>query len=94
MNNVLRFKNSGLRSSPQRKYTIERSGATTKSTGYWKAKENQKKFFDQLAIKWNIQKTEDWNKVTNRMVLKEGGSFIDRYYNSSLQQGNDATVSH
>jgi hypothetical protein len=59
----------------------------TKPRGHWKDKENQKEFFDQLAIKWNIQKPEDWNKVTNKMVLKEGGRFIDRYYNGSLQQG-------
>jgi hypothetical protein len=57
--------------------------------GYWKDKENQKEFFDQLAIKWNIQKPEDWNKVTNEMVLKEGGRFIVDYYNRSLQQGNN-----
>jgi hypothetical protein len=84
MNNVLHFKNFGSRSSPQRKSTI---ATKTKSKGYWKSKENQKKFFDQLAIKWNIQKPEDWNKVTCGMVLKEGGNFIDRYYNGSLQQG-------
>ena len=89
MNNVLHFKNSGSISSPQRKSTLERSYATTKPTGYWKAKENQKEFFDQLAIKWNIQKLEDWNKVTCDMVVKEGGYFIANYYNSSLQQGNN-----
>jgi hypothetical protein len=47
-----------------------------------------------LAIKWNIQKLEDWNKVTRDMVLKEGGNFIKNYYNSSLQQGNDAPFSY
>jgi hypothetical protein len=62
---------------------------TTKPLGYWKDKKNQKEFFDQLAIKWNIQKPEDWNKVTNRMVLKEGRSFITNYYNGSLKQGTD-----
>jgi hypothetical protein len=93
MNNILHFKNSGSRSSPQRKYTLERSYTTKQPRGYWKAKENQKEFFDQLAIKWNIQKLEDWNKVTNGMVLNEGGNFIKNYYNSSLQQGNDAPFS-
>jgi hypothetical protein len=60
---------------------------TKRPVGYWKDKQNQKAFFDQLAVKWNIQKLEDWNKVTNEMVLKEGGSFIDRYYKGSLQLG-------
>jgi hypothetical protein len=53
----------------------------------WKDTKNQKTFFDQLATKWNIQKLDDWNKVTTSMVVKEGGSFINSYYNSSLQKG-------
>jgi hypothetical protein len=39
-----------------------------------------------LASKWNIKKLEDWNKVTNEMVVKEGGYFI-KYYNNSLSKG-------
>jgi hypothetical protein len=62
---------------------------TSKIHGYWKDKKNQKAFFDQLAIKWNIQKPDDWNKVTWSMVSKEGGNFVSSYYNSSLQQGID-----
>jgi hypothetical protein len=61
-----------------------------KPHGYWKDKKNQKEFFDQLAIKLNIQKKEDWNRVTFQMVDKEGGgNFIKRYYNGSLQQGTE-----
>jgi hypothetical protein len=63
---------------------------TVKPQGYCKNKENQKKFFDQLAIKWNIQKPEDWNKVTREAVVKEGGGFVNDYYNGSLQQGNNS----
>jgi hypothetical protein len=55
--------------------------------GRWKDKKNQKEFFDQLAAKWNIQKPEDWNKVSRKMVLKEGGSFVSTYYNGSLIKG-------
>jgi hypothetical protein len=61
--------------------------------GYWKDKQNQKEFFDQLAIKWNIQNPEDWNKVTREMVYKEGGrDFLNTFYNGSLQQGNQRIV--
>jgi hypothetical protein len=45
---------------------------------------------DQLAIKWNIQKRDDWNKVTSTMLLEEGGYFIEDYYNGSLQRGTEA----
>jgi hypothetical protein len=57
------------------------------SLAYWKDKENQKAFFDKLSINWNIKKPEDWCKVTRRMVLSEGGKFIDTYYNGSLKRG-------
>jgi hypothetical protein len=60
---------------------------TRKLYGYWKDKQNQKEFFEKLAIKWNIQKPEDWHKVTLRAAVKEGGHFITTRYNSSLQQG-------
>jgi hypothetical protein len=36
----------------------------------------------------NIKKASDWNKVTTKIVLKEGGSAINNYYNGSLKQGN------
>jgi hypothetical protein len=62
--------------------------STVKPQGYWKDIRNQKEFFDQLARKWNIQNQKDWNKVTNKMVIEEGGRFIGAYYNNSLQQGN------
>jgi hypothetical protein len=59
-----------------------------KPRGYWKDKQNHKAFFDQLAIKWNIQKPEDWNTVTTEMVVKEGGGhFITMSYNGSLKLG-------
>jgi hypothetical protein len=62
--------------------------STVKPHGYWKDKKNQKEFFDQLAIKWNIQKPEDWNTVSIKKVIKEGGNFI-YYYNNSVQQGSN-----
>ena len=48
--------------------------------------QSQKEFFDQLAIKWNIRTFEDWNRVTFKIVVKEGGNFIERY-NNSVQRG-------
>jgi hypothetical protein len=60
---------------------------TTKPFGYWRDKAKQKEFFDRFAIKWNIQKPEDWQTVTTAMVRKEGGNFVATYYNGSLIQG-------
>jgi hypothetical protein len=57
-----------------------------KPLGYWKDKKNQKELFDQLAIKLNIQKPEDWHQVTPAMV-SEGRSFLSAYYNDSVKQG-------
>jgi hypothetical protein len=55
--------------------------------GNWKDIKFQRAFFDRLAIKLNIQKPEDWYSVTNERVLKEGGYFISRYYNTSVIKG-------
>jgi hypothetical protein len=60
---------------------------------YWKDKANQKAFFDQVAIKWNIQKPEDWYKVTKEMAFMEGGRFIGTYYNGSLIKGKVIIIS-
>jgi hypothetical protein len=62
-----------------------------KEQGYWKDKRNQKAFFDQLAVKLNIQKLEDWNNVAPSTVFKEGGHFIHLHYNSSVRQGKSRT---
>jgi hypothetical protein len=58
-----------------------------RTRGYWKDKKKQKEFFDQLAVKWNIQKMDDWNKVTAKMLLDEGGGFIKIYYSGSPRCG-------
>jgi hypothetical protein len=58
-----------------------------KRPGYWSDIVNQRIFFDELAVKFNIQKPDDWYRVTTNMVLNEGGSFIKLYYNGSILQG-------
>jgi hypothetical protein len=58
-----------------------------KPRGFWKDKENQRVFFDQLGVKLNIQQPEEWLKVTRERVLKEGGKFVDTYFRSSVVQG-------
>jgi hypothetical protein len=55
--------------------------------GHWKSITNQRAFMDQLAIKLDIKKPEDWYKVTTRMVVNEGGGFVISYYNGSVKQG-------
>jgi hypothetical protein len=40
-----------------------------------------------LASKWNIQKLEDWNNISPRKVVKEGGTFVKDIYNYSLSKG-------
>jgi hypothetical protein len=55
--------------------------------GYWKDIKNQRHFFEQLAIKLNIQKPEDWYGVLRSTILKEGAYFVSSYYNGSLVKG-------
>jgi hypothetical protein len=58
-----------------------------KGRGYWRKVKNQKIFLDNLASKLNIQHPEDWYRVTTKMVLAEGGTFIRDHYNGSLIKG-------
>ena len=55
--------------------------------GYWKDLDNQRAFFDALAIKLNIHKPEDWYRVTRKTVIQEGGYFVPQYY-GSVTKGN------
>jgi hypothetical protein len=40
-----------------------------------------------LAIKFGIKKPEDWYKIPRDMVIREGGHFLKKHYNSSMIQG-------
>jgi hypothetical protein len=60
-----------------------------KPRGYWKDLSNQRLFFDELAVKLNIQKPEDWKKVTFETVKKEGGHFVKAYYSTSVMRGKE-----
>jgi hypothetical protein len=37
----------------------------------------------------NIKEPEEWSKVTAKIVLKEGGSFLTTYYKNSLTRGKN-----
>jgi hypothetical protein len=66
-------------------YMAERK---SKPAGYWTDKQRQKEFFDRLAVKLNIKKLEDWNRVTTAQVFEEEGwHFITSHYNSSWKKG-------
>jgi hypothetical protein len=60
--------------------------------GYWNSLQNQRQFFDSLAKKFNIQKPEDWYKITVDEVVHNGGSFIQRHYKGSLLRGTNLTM--
>ena len=48
---------------------------------------NQRLFFDQLAGKLNVKNPEDWLEVQSKVVLKEGGNFLNSYYGGSIIRG-------
>jgi hypothetical protein len=43
---------------------------------YWHDVGNQRKFFDELAIKLNIKEPSDWYKVIISDVVKNGGGAL------------------
>jgi hypothetical protein len=55
---------------------------------HWDDVNNKRKFFDELAVKLDVQKPEDWNNVKVKTVIQMGGKFIKaRTYNNSLRRG-------
>ena len=44
--------------------------------GFWKDKNNQKQFLDNLAIKLNIKSYKDWNTISRKDIVQQGGARI------------------
>ena len=51
-----------------------------KSNGYWKKKENVKKFMIELGKNYNLSTPEDWNSITKYHILSQGGSSLLLHY--------------
>jgi hypothetical protein len=51
---------------------------------YWKSKENQRHFFDELATEFGINEPKEWGKITVNQVAEKGGRGIIFNYGSSL----------
>jgi hypothetical protein len=58
-----------------------------KPSKHWQDLNNQRTFFDQLAIVLNLRQPEDWYNVQLKTVIEKGGSFVVRQYGSSLIKG-------
>lgn len=54
--------------------------------GFWKSYENQRIFFDQLAISFNIQSPREWGCITYGQLVESGGSSLLNYYGNSIQK--------
>jgi hypothetical protein len=58
-----------------------------KPAKYWQDISHQRTFFENLASKLNIQKPEDWYKVSIETFVQHGGAFVNNYYQGSLVRG-------
>lgn len=52
--------------------------------GYWKEQKNQRKFFDDLAKKFQVTKPQHWGKIQVKRVAEHGGLALLNYYGGSL----------
>lgn len=55
-----------------------------KRKGYWKSKENQIEFLNNIAIKYNITTPQDWGKITTQDIIDNGGKNLLSQYQYSL----------
>jgi hypothetical protein len=53
---------------------------------YWANLDNQKKYLEWIKIKFNIQKFDDWYKLTAKDIKDNGGAGLLFHYNGSLFQ--------
>lgn len=53
---------------------------------FWLDKNNQRKFFDDLAKKFEISKPSQWNKISLDQIEEEGGVGLLRYYGRNMYQ--------
>ena len=66
---------------PENKWNIFQ---TTKKlpSGFWKDEDNQRLYLDHLSKKLKISNLEDWKKVTEYVLKKNGGSGLLKYYSN------------
>lgn len=50
----------------------------------WQSIQSRRKFFDELAIKLNINNARELGKVTQKQICEYGGAGILNYYNGSV----------
>lgn len=55
-----------------------------KPQDYWSSSQNQKRFLDDVARKFDVKSPRDWGKVTREDIVKEGGLSLLGKYNSLL----------
>ena len=59
---------------------FKESNKNQKDLKYWEDKENIKNFLNKLKLKLNLKKFEDWEKITNKQIIKEGGNNLLKKY--------------
>ena len=50
------------------------------SSGYWEDEENVQKFFLAIKQKYNLNSVEDWNSITKKQIISNGGSRLFSKY--------------
>lgn len=51
---------------------------------FWESKENERRFLDEVATKYNLESVSDWRKVTASLIKKCGGQGLLKKYKGSL----------
>ena len=49
---------------------------------YWNSTENQLKFLEKIKVIYKIESTDDWYKITNKMITQNGGHRLIHMYGS------------
>ena len=52
-------------------------------SGYWKNKDNQRRFLDEMGRKLEVKQPSEWGKVSSKLL--KGSSVIRMYNNSPIR---------
>ena len=52
--------------------------------GYWQAKNNRRKFFEELNTKLGLNNISNWKNVTTKDIIRNGGSSLIHRYSNNL----------
>eukprot|EP01114_Cavostelium_apophysatum_P007737 TRINITY_DN1990_c0_g1_i5.p1 TRINITY_DN1990_c0_g1~~TRINITY_DN1990_c0_g1_i5.p1 ORF type:complete len:848 (+),score=203.21 TRINITY_DN1990_c0_g1_i5:93-2636(+) len=74
------FRKAIVDSYPDVQWDLEKFVTVRKPNGAWQGADQQRDFFDRLAVRLGLQTWQDWYKVSGKTIKEHGGTSVLRYF--------------